>query len=301
MVETSNWTQDELESELRALQSQLEKTLAEAPQHDHLVTAVCSGLNTSHVSSTFSPVVSPDVDEGNAAVALGEGGAWEDADSNPNMWWDDADGADAELHRDDAPARLVSSESAASDDPTQREQVLAQFEATMVLYEEELQRQRRAYQDELDEREAEIQRLQTAACEQREASAAATAAAAASDDDGEAIFEESIADMLTPMPASDGIGTDDEEFFDAEGPTESELVLESLGAGGACSLDELLERLRVSEAGADWGAPRLRRVLYSMETRNQLLLKIDETGDEPVLLFHAQQPLSTPQRSGTPQ
>lgn len=289
MVETSHWTHEELENELHTLQAQLEKAMAAANRGSSAPLTSPSPPARSRQSqrsvASRSSVTSP----GGASVVFSPDGAGWDSDSGHGLWWDDVDGVDAQLRgsregNEVAPPNATDGIAEdADEEAAQRERVLAEYEATMALYEEELQRQRQAYQDELDEREAEIQRLRLTAAEHKEARPASE-----SDDSDDNQEEESLAEAIRPSSHNtEGSTTDEDEFFDAEGASEAEVVRETLVLCGLCSLEELLERIRVLEPRVDWSAANLRVVLHEMEAQGELLIKIDESGDEPQLLFHA--------------
>ena len=84
----------------------------------------------------------------------------------------------------------------------------------------------------------------------------------------------------------------------------SSLVIVLAPLTASCSthrLESLLARMREADPTLDWSAAKLRGVLHSMESRGELLINIDEDGDEPRLVFHASQTASWPQRPSASQ
>jgi len=287
-IETSHLTQDELAAELEAVQQQLAETrrLAQSPRGH-------SAPPPPLYWTAAGPAVNP--------IGLaGADGECESDSGHPDELDDEAAAAGGASTSPSSPA-APSPNAAVADENTAaaRELLVAELEEAMARYEEELREQRQAYQDELDEREAEIERLQHALVQSHEGDSPATAKAGAAADDLDESLAVALEEALISPGPDDGPhsdSTDDDDiFYDAEDvQSESEIILECLLRYGAATVDALLVRVRAADSSIDWSSATLRTVLHTMEASGDLLLRIDESGDDPVLLFHAAAAVGTP-------
>eukprot|EP00041_Stephanoeca_diplocostata_P012007 m.199027 g.199027 ORF g.199027 m.199027 type:complete len:515 (+) comp18771_c0_seq1:461-2005(+) len=263
----------------------------------------------------------------------------EDARAQSESAGEDCTKADVPPQLDDSGTQSQCTTDEGEETSDESSEVLAAeaLEHVRSLYERELELLRQHYQDELDEREAQLEALRMSTQSSARSSIdmevappdlgnesldQSLASVFANTDDAEEDFESQPHAVSTPRRdmATSMTPVDDDTFFDCESATDEENDVESNASGlstqqmlehevedrvlhslrefGGCTINVLWERLGAGLAtthleghavvtSAGVGHHLLRTVLFTLESRDLLLVQIDESGDVPECKYYA--------------